>query len=50
MDNIEIVNYDGVDFVIIDKGNGEYTSMQKSVYDILPSNSADPVEAKKPTK
>ena len=42
MDNFEIVNYDGVDFVIIDRGNGEYTSMQKSIYDTLPSNSSTP--------
>ena len=38
MDNIEIVQQkypDGslVDYVIIDRGNGEFTSMLKSTYD-----------------
>ena len=38
MNNIEIIektNAEGIttEFVIIDKGNGEYTSMLKSVYD-----------------
>lgn len=34
MDNIEIVeDADGIEHVIIDRGNGEFTSMPKSVYD-----------------
>ena len=32
--NIEIItDTDGVEHVIIDRGNGEFTSMPKSVYD-----------------
>lgn len=32
----------GVEQVTIDRGNGEFTSMPKSVYDTLPSNSSIP--------
>lgn len=28
-----IVDKDGIEHVIIDRGNGEYTSMPKAVYD-----------------
>lgn len=31
--NIEIIEVDNVKHVIIDRGNGEFTSMPKSVYD-----------------
>jgi hypothetical protein len=30
------------EFVIIDRGNGEFTSMLKSAYDTLPSESSIP--------
>ena len=54
MDNVTFIEVETIDgtetHAIIDKGNGEYISMPKSVYDTLPSNSADPVEAEKPTK
>lgn len=33
MENIEIVKIYEVEHVIIDRGNGEFTSMPKSVYD-----------------
>lgn len=34
MDNVTfITDQDGVDFAIIDRGNGEYTSMLKSTYE-----------------
>lgn len=33
MENIEIIEIDGVKHVIIDRGNEEFTSMPKSVYD-----------------
>ena len=34
MDNIQIIkDADGIEHVIIDRGNGEFTSMPKSVYD-----------------
>ena len=33
MDNITILEVDGKEFVIIDRGNEEFTSMLKSEYD-----------------
>lgn len=47
MDNVEIkiiespVSGEKIEYVFIDRGNGEFTSMLKSVYDTLPSNSAE---------
>jgi len=35
MDNIQIIEVDGVEHIIIDRGNGEYTSMTKAHYDEL---------------
>jgi hypothetical protein len=35
MENIEIVEIKGVEHIVIDKGNGEYTSMLKSTWDEL---------------
>jgi hypothetical protein len=35
MDKIEIIDIQGVEHVIIDRGNGEYTSMPKAVWDEL---------------
>jgi hypothetical protein len=40
MENVTIVNYDDpqgnpIEHVIIDRGNGEFTSMPKSVWDEL---------------
>lgn len=45
-------NSDGTttEWVLIDKGNGEFTSMPKALYDTLPSNSVDSAEAEKPKK
>ena len=34
-----ITNTDGIEFIIIDRGNGEFTSMLKSTYDTLASES-----------
>ena len=31
--NIEIVTIEGIETVIIDRGNGNYTSMSRAVYD-----------------
>jgi predicted aspartyl protease len=41
---ISVENPDGstTEHAIIDRGNGEFTSMPKSVYDTLPSNSSIP--------
>ena len=33
MDNVIFIDVDGVEHAIIDRGNGEFTSMLKSVYD-----------------
>ena len=34
MENIELViDKDGIEHIIIDRGNGEYTSMPKATYD-----------------
>ncbi len=35
MNDIEIVEVQGFEHVIIDKGNGEFTSMPKAVWDEL---------------
>ena len=49
MDNISIITDErGIESVIIDRGNGEFTSMLKSVYEAqqaastVPSNSSTP--------
>ena len=49
MENVTFVTVNEVDFAVIDRGNGEYTSMLKSDYDAqiaaqstLPSNSSIP--------
>lgn len=33
MDNVTFIEIDEVEHAIIDRGNGEFTSMPKSVYD-----------------
>jgi len=33
MDKIEILEVDGIEHVIIDRGNNEFTSMLKATYD-----------------
>jgi hypothetical protein len=35
MDNVTFIEIEGVEHAIIDRGNGEYTSMLKSTYDEL---------------
>jgi len=48
MDNVTFITVNGVEHAIIDRGNNEFTSMPKSVYDAqqaastLPSNSSTP--------
>jgi hypothetical protein len=52
MDNVSFVDFtDSITglvttHAIIDRGNGEYTSMPKSTYDTLPSNSSTPQAGK----
>ena len=33
MDNVTFQTYNDIEYAIIDRGNGEYTSMLKSTYD-----------------
>jgi len=33
MDNVTFIEVEGVEHAIIDRGNGEFTSMLKSTYD-----------------
>jgi hypothetical protein len=42
---VELENFDGdlVEHAIIDRGNGEFTSMLKSTYDELKSNEAETI-------
>ncbi len=40
MDNVTFVEIDEVEHAIIDRGNGEFTSMLKSTYDELKANEA----------
>ncbi len=35
MDNVTFIEVDGKEHAIIDRGNGEFTSMLKSTYDAL---------------
>ncbi len=40
MDNVTIVEIDEIEYAIIDRGNGEFTSMLKSTYDELNADEA----------
>ena len=42
MDNVTFQTINEIEYAIIDRGNGEYTSMLKSTYDTLVSNSSQP--------
>lgn len=33
MENIEIIEIDNIEHVVIDRGNGEFTSMPKAIWD-----------------
>jgi hypothetical protein len=35
MHNVTFINIDGIEHAIIDRGNGEFTSMTKSTYDAM---------------
>ena len=48
---IEIETMSGMEtHAIIDRGNGEFTSMPKALYDTLPSELVEPAPAEKPKK
>jgi hypothetical protein len=38
MDNVTFIEVDGAQYAIIDRGNGEFTSMLKSTYDAQQAN------------
>jgi hypothetical protein len=42
MDNVTFETINGIEYAIIDRGNGEFTSMAKALFDTLPSNSSTP--------
>jgi hypothetical protein len=47
MDKIDLLNIEGIDgkllqYAIIDRGNGEYTSMLKSTYDAMQAEQSIP--------
>ena len=44
MDNVTFITDDfGIEHAIIDRGNGEFTSMPKAVYDELKANEAETI-------
>ena len=42
MDNVTFITVNEVEHAIIDRGNGEFTSMLKSTYDTLASELSNP--------
>ena len=46
MNKVEFVEIDGVEHAIIDRGNGEFTSMTKAHYEELEAAKADEAKAK----
>jgi hypothetical protein len=40
MDNVTFITVDEVEHAIIDRGNGEFTSMLKSTYDAMQADEA----------
>jgi hypothetical protein len=49
MDNVTFVTVNEVDFAIIDRGNGEFTSMLKADYEAQQAASTLPSELSTPT-
>jgi hypothetical protein len=42
MDNVTFIKVEGVEHAIIDRGNGEFTSMLKSTYDAMQAEQSTP--------
>jgi hypothetical protein len=42
MDNVTFIEVEGVEHAIIDRGNGEFTSMLKSTYEALQAEQSTP--------
>ena len=45
MDNVTFIKVEGVEHAIIDRGNGEFTSMLKSTYDAMQAEQSTPMVA-----
>jgi hypothetical protein len=43
MDNVTFVEVEGVEHAIIDRGNGEFTSMLKSTYEAQQAEQSTPI-------
>ena len=44
MENVKIItDIDGIEHAIIDRGNGEFTSMLKSTYDAMQAEQSTPI-------
>ena len=43
MENVTYVTVEDVEFAIIDRGNGEFTSMLKSTYDAMQAEQSTPI-------
>ena len=41
MDNVNFIFVNEIEYAIIDRGNGEFTSMLKSTYDELKANETE---------
>ena len=51
MDKVTFIfDGDGIEHAIIDRGNGEFTSMTKAHYDTLVSELTEPAPMEKPKK
>jgi hypothetical protein len=45
MENVSFIEVEGVEHAIIDRGNGEYTSMPKTEYDRRQAEQSTPIES-----
>jgi hypothetical protein len=43
MDKVTFIEIEGVEHAIIDRGNGEFTSMLKSTYDAMQAEQSTPI-------
>ena len=43
MDNVTFIEIEGVEHAIIDRGNGEFTSMLKTTYDAMQAEQSTPM-------
>jgi hypothetical protein len=47
MENVSFIEVEGVEHAIIDRGNGEYTSMPKTEYDRREAEQSTPISSDK---